>query len=388
MLYMKRGGYLNTAGGCKKLLHAALLGVALLPALAQAQEEVSGRAKGAIVAVGINGVLGAEKTLGDTGPLPANGGQKQAGANPINLKNGAVDLAAGIKQLSTSGSALEAASTVELSNVSLKVANLLGKPVLSLEVSKVKADTALKCNGPNPKTISANSQVLGLILNGKSVTVSSAANQTIDLGVAKVIINEVTKTGDNAKVNAIHVQVAGLADVVLAQAESGLKCPSVEVLPPDGGSGAGTSNPGTGTGTTSQQTGNKSKNRPTLQKNPNPVGNRPHESLGSSRPNASGQNGAGGVRPGMSKTDSANKRPMATTTRPGGRYEGATSRPQTTGGSNKGTLPMRRPGDSKPQASGSQPKPRPHITVPDSDSEGEDDDEFDADEYRKANTPK
>lgn len=68
------------------------------------------------------------------------------------------------------------------------------------------------------------SYLSNLTVNGTPITVSGAPNQTISIPGGQVVINEQTVSSTGAKVvNALHVTVGGVADVVIASATAGIQ---------------------------------------------------------------------------------------------------------------------------------------------------------------------
>jgi len=70
---------------------------------------------------------------------------------------------------------------------------------------------------------SGSSTLTNLSINGIPVAVTGAPNQAIPVPGGQVIINEqtISSTG-TAVVNALHVVVTGVADVVIASATAGI----------------------------------------------------------------------------------------------------------------------------------------------------------------------
>jgi hypothetical protein len=68
-----------------------------------------------------------------------------------------------------------------------------------------------------------SSYINNLAINGLPVTVTGAPNQTVQIPGGQLVINEqtISATG-SAVVNAIHVVVNGVADVVIASASAGI----------------------------------------------------------------------------------------------------------------------------------------------------------------------
>src|SRR6267378_6906595 len=83
-------------------------------------------------------------------------------------------------------------------------------------------------------TVGGTSELLNLVINAQSITVTGAANQTVALSNGSVIINEqvptLGATSGELIVRALHVMTqdtisgAPIADVALASAESKIDC--------------------------------------------------------------------------------------------------------------------------------------------------------------------
>src|SRR5207244_2208892 len=76
------------------------------------------------------------------------------------------------------------------------------------------------CGSGSP-TVSGRTEIDGLVVNGLSTIVTGAPNQTISLlGGAMMILNEQTTSLQNGSitVNAIHVTVPGVTDVIINSA--------------------------------------------------------------------------------------------------------------------------------------------------------------------------
>jgi len=104
----------------------------------------------------------------------------------------------------------EAASEASLGSLGLSVAGN------SIWVDFVMAE-ALAVAGVGG---SGDSEIDGLSINGVSVPVTGAPNQTIQLVGGVVILNEQQMDAAGALVNALHVIVNGVADVVVASASA------------------------------------------------------------------------------------------------------------------------------------------------------------------------
>jgi hypothetical protein len=90
------------------------------------------------------------------------------------------------------------------------------------------AVAAAQCGNNGKASISGSSEIVGLVINGQQIAVTGEPNQTILLPNGRVVINEQNgsesgRTGD-ITVNALHVVVDGLADVVIASAHADIAC--------------------------------------------------------------------------------------------------------------------------------------------------------------------
>jgi len=162
-------------------------------------------------------VLGTTTVLSDTGPLP-----ESRGALEESLLEAEVPglLTAEVLHASTIGQGNESNSEASVANVGLTVGgNTIAADFLAARASAV-------C-GPSGPTTSGSSEIVGLRINGQPIVVSSEPNQTIELplGTGKVVINEQTsaRPGD-ITVNALHVVVNGVADVVISSAHADVSC--------------------------------------------------------------------------------------------------------------------------------------------------------------------
>jgi hypothetical protein len=88
---------------------------------------------------------------------------------------------------------------------------------ITAEFVMVQASQALGAAGSGSSTIS------NLAINGVPINVTGAPNQVVAIPGGVVTINQqsISSTGA-AVVNAVHVTVAGVADVVIASATAGI----------------------------------------------------------------------------------------------------------------------------------------------------------------------
>jgi hypothetical protein len=104
-------------------------------------------------------------------------------------------------------------STASLANLGLNVAGI----TISADSVVAQASQVLGAAG------SGSSYIDNLAINGVPISVSGDPNQTISIPGGQVVLNEqtISSTG-SAVVNAIHVTVNGVADVVVASATAGI----------------------------------------------------------------------------------------------------------------------------------------------------------------------
>jgi hypothetical protein len=184
---------------------AGLLGC---PTSASAQT-VSGQAQ-AVHATAL-GLFGATTTvLADTGALASASDALQASA-----LSGSVPslVAADVLHATTIGLANEVDSEASLADLALTVAG-----------TTVGADfvmsRAFATMGAAPVGIS---NIDNLSINGVPIPVSGAPNQTVSIPGGVIVINEQQTSPSSTTVNALHVTVYGIADVVLGSAKAGIQ---------------------------------------------------------------------------------------------------------------------------------------------------------------------
>ena len=197
-------------------LAVVLLGVLLWPVPGAAwttdATTFSGQATGVRATV-----LGITAVVADTGPLPESGGAREASL--LNVSAGG--LSAEVVHASTVGQGDGTRSEASLASASLALeGNTVSATFLAARASAVCTD-----QGPQ---ISGGSEVTDLVVNGQSIAVTGAPNQTVPLLVGSIIINEqkgsTTATTGEMTVNALHVLIPGVADVVIASAHADVGC--------------------------------------------------------------------------------------------------------------------------------------------------------------------
>jgi len=180
---------------------------------AQAETTYSGRAFAAYVNTALTGPL----TFSDTGELSPGGGDKSANLFSVSVPG---VLSANLLNASTSGASGTAKSLASLFDVDVL---LPGHPA-HLTASFVKSQTEATCDG-----LSGSSELLELTFGGSSVVVTGQPNQTVAIpGVATLIINEQARTVNGhyseIRVNALHLIVPGVAEVILSSTKSDINC--------------------------------------------------------------------------------------------------------------------------------------------------------------------
>jgi len=200
--------------GLRRLSRVAagvLMGVVLVawPAHALALD-VSGEAS-AIRA----SALGATTVLAGTGPLAGDQDLRDASSDQSSiLWLGSADVLHAV-----TGSSISGAGAGDYVSSEASLADL----ALSLAGNTVSAGFAMaRAQAPVGGMPVGTSQVDGLQVNGVAVPVSGAPNQTIPLVGGRLIINEQTPTSTGTTVNALHLVIDGLADLVIASANAGL----------------------------------------------------------------------------------------------------------------------------------------------------------------------
>jgi hypothetical protein len=123
--------------------------------------------------------------------------------------------------------ALLAAETLHATAIGLsdRVASQasLGNLVLGIGAISIGADAVLAQAEAAAGSATGSSVLGNLTLYGVPVYVSGAPNQTISLPGGRLVINEQTTTAGGIVVNALHLVVYGVADVVLGSATAAVQ---------------------------------------------------------------------------------------------------------------------------------------------------------------------
>ncbi len=163
-------------------------------------------------------VLGITTSISDTGPLPPEGGSREAFLVSASIPG---LLTAEILHASTFGGGAGSLSEASVANLNLTTGgNSISADLLTAVATAVCAPT-----GP---VVSGNADIVGLVINGESIVVAGQPNQTVNLPNGKVVINEQSSNVKNQSgeitVNALHVIVNGIADIVVSFAHADVTC--------------------------------------------------------------------------------------------------------------------------------------------------------------------
>jgi hypothetical protein len=155
-------------------------------------------------------LLGMTTALGSTGTLSGVNDSRDASMVVGSLPAG---VAGETLSASTISWADQVASEASLANLNMTVAGI----GITADFVMAQASQALGAAGSGSSTIS------NLAVNGVPINITGAPNQTVAIPGGLVTINEqsISSTGA-AVVNAVHVTVAGVADVVIASATAGI----------------------------------------------------------------------------------------------------------------------------------------------------------------------
>lgn len=189
-------------------LSALLAGVLGWPAPGGAQT-VSGEASA--VQATVLGLLGGTTTvLADTGALGGTTDALQASALTGNVPS---LLTGDVLHATTIGWPDQVASEASLGDLALSVAGT----TIGADFVMARALAVLGAAGVGTSNID------NLSINGVPIPISGAPNQTIYIPGGLVVINEQQTSPTSAVVNALHVIVYGVADVVIGSATAGIQ---------------------------------------------------------------------------------------------------------------------------------------------------------------------
>lgn len=163
-------------------------------------------------------------TVGDTGALPVQGGTLQSSLPDIDLPG---VLTTQLVQSSTTGGGDQSQSQTSLATVDV-LAGLV-------QASVIQSTATASCDGASA-AVSGSSRIVSLTVAGLPVDVTGAPNQTVPLLVGTLVLNEQvgSAVGDTGSitVNAVHLSVLGVADVVLGSSHADVDCVPPPPCPP------------------------------------------------------------------------------------------------------------------------------------------------------------
>jgi len=165
--------------------------------------------------------LGVNVSLQDTGALPSAGGSLSTELAAVSVPN-LVDLH--LLSANTVGENNQTNSDASVTNVTITAASVY------ITASVLTSTATATCT----PALSGSSTIAALKVNGVSVRVTGAPNQTIPLLLGSLVINEQissivntpTFTSADLLVNALHLKIAGIADVVISSSHAAVACPN------------------------------------------------------------------------------------------------------------------------------------------------------------------
>jgi hypothetical protein len=156
-------------------------------------------------------VLGITAKAGEAGPTGPGGGSEKNTALTITIPN---LLWTGILNGEVWANQYHAFAASSIDELKLKLPGLL-----ELYASVLASKAAANCGGG---PITGNSSIAKLVINGQPIVITGQPNQTIWLGIAKIVINEQVPYYNGIRVRALHVEALGVADVIAAEASAPL----------------------------------------------------------------------------------------------------------------------------------------------------------------------
>ena len=219
---MRARAWMKGKGSCVLTVSLLLMSLLFWPAQSASANDTtfSGEATVVQATVAAPPPLGPQTIiLSDTGALDSTGGAKEA-----SLLSASVPglLTAEVLHASTVGQGQRSSSEASVLDVTLTVGGN------TINAGLLRARATAECHD-GTASVSGSSEIVGLMVNGQSIVVSGSPNQTISLPLGgRVIINEQTSSasGNNGDitVNALHVEVDGVANVIISSAHADITC--------------------------------------------------------------------------------------------------------------------------------------------------------------------
>lgn len=181
------------------LVAAGVSIMGLLSAIPGKAQAISGQAR----AVQAN-IAGVSTTLADTGTLGGETDAREASQNAGSIPS---VLDARALHATTIGWSDQAASEASLADLAFSVAGV----TIGADFVMVRVHSA-----GGADTITAT--VEGLAVDGVPVAVTGAKNQRVNIPGGVMLVNEQRKQSSATVVNALHVIIDGVADVIIASA--------------------------------------------------------------------------------------------------------------------------------------------------------------------------
>jgi hypothetical protein len=212
---------------CISIVSALLLAVVAGPTAAMAQNTTfSGQATVIDSTVPLLPPPFNHVVLADTGALPPEGGSEHA-----SLVDASVPGLLSVQVLHAATVAFGDTSRAEASVAKLNL-TVNGN---TISAGFLMARAAASCN-QGQASASGSSELAELVINGQTIAVLGAPNQTVQLPVGTVVINEQSGSTQgnqgNITVTALHVSIPGIADVAVSRAHADITC-GVKVCPQD-----------------------------------------------------------------------------------------------------------------------------------------------------------
>src|SRR6266571_8977265 len=190
------------------MLAGALLGLLAWPGTSEAQT-VTGQAKAAQATVGVLG-LGVTTELSDTGTLSDTNDARDASLLTATVPS---VLTGEVLSAVTIGWPDQVYSSATLGSLAMTVAGT------GISADFVGASALAVLGG----VAVGSSDIGGLSINGIPIFLTGGPNDTIDIIGGRMVVNEQQTSPDGTiTVNALHVTVDGVADVVISSAKAGI----------------------------------------------------------------------------------------------------------------------------------------------------------------------
>src|SRR2546429_4493642 len=189
-----------------------------------------------------NGATYGGDATGAVVTVTATGTTIRAATNSLSISGGEADAALSVGDIpgsATGGVVTLAASAMHSAVVgsgpTTRAEGSMGAVGLTVSGNQISSDFLMaRSTASCGPSVAGSSELVNLVVNGRSITVTGAPNQTVALPNGSAIINEqvqtVGGTAGELAVNALHVMtqdtITGqpIADVALASAESRIDC--------------------------------------------------------------------------------------------------------------------------------------------------------------------